>query len=365
MAGCLSERYQKQLQEELPEVDIFTGVGDYARIDALIEKKVSEFSGEVFLQNDQERIVTGSRSHAYIKIAEGCNQKCSFCAIPSFKGKLHSRSLSSIVKEVTRLVSQGFYDFSFIAQDSSSYGRDMGDPNGLIALIEAIESIEGVHRARILYLYPSTTSTALIEQIAASRVFAPYFDIPLQHVSDKMLKTMRRGLGAHESFALIHQMRAVPESWLRTAFIVGHPGESEADFEALCEVLESGIFDMASLFAFSDEEETAAHEMADRVDPKTLKSRLKRAEKIAKKVRKKRLKKLIGQHLPVAIEGPSDEHEYLIAAKHLDWAPEIDPPILINDSEIEGLTPGQIGQVAITDATDELLIGRFLGSKIS
>ncbi len=361
VAGCLTQRYQEELQAELPEVDIFTGVGDYARIDALIEQKMSGFSDQVFLQESEERVVTGSSFHAYVKIAEGCNQVCSFCAIPSFKGKLHSRSLTSIVKEVERLVAQGFFDFSFIAQDSSSYGRDIGEADGLIALIEAVEKIEGVKRARILYLYPSTTSTALIDRLASSKVFAPYFDIPLQHVSDSMLKTMRRGLGREASFALVEKMRAVPNSWLRTAFIVGHPGESEADFEALCEVIASGVFDMVSLFGFSDEEGTTAHDMADRVDAKTLKARLKKAEKLAKTARKKRLKAFIGQTLPVVIEGESDEHEFLIAAKHLDWAPEIDPQILINDSDVAGLKPGQIGEVIITDATDEQLIGRFLG----
>ncbi|MGE4295328.1 MAG: 30S ribosomal protein S12 methylthiotransferase RimO [Campylobacterales bacterium] len=361
MAGCLSQRYQEELKGELPEVDIFTGVGDYARIDALIAGKMSEFTDQVFLQTEEERVVTGSNFHAYIKIAEGCNQSCSFCAIPSFKGRLHSRSLESIVKEVKRLVSQGFFDFSFIAQDTSSYGRDMGLKQGLIDLIGAIEQIDGVKRARILYLYPSTTSPELIAKIANSKVFAPYFDIPLQHATENMFKTMKRGLGAQETLKLVEQMRAVPNSWLRSAFIVGHPGESEADFEALCTLIESGLFDMISLFGFSDEEGTTAHDMAQKVDAKTIKTRLKKAEKLAKSARKKRLKKLIGQTVPVVIQGESDEHEFLIAAKHLDWAPEIDPVILINDSEVEGLKPGQIGQAEITQSTDEALIARFIG----
>ena len=361
MAGCLSQRYQEELKGELPEVDIFTGVGDYARIDELIAGKISEFSEQVFLQTEEERVVTGSNFHAYIKIAEGCNQACSFCAIPSFKGRLHSRSLESIVKEVRRLVAQGFFDFSFIAQDTSSYGRDMGLKNGLIDLIDAIEQIEGVKRARILYLYPSTTTPELISKIGESKVFAPYFDIPLQHATEAMFKTMKRGLSAKETVNLVAQMRMVPGSWLRSAFIIGHPGESEADFDALCGLIESGLFDMVSLFAFSDEEGTTAYEMAQKVDAKTIKSRLKKAEKLAKAARKKRLKRMVGQLVPVVIQGESDEHEFLIAAKHLDWAPEIDPVILINDSEVEGLKPGQIGQAEITQSTEDALIARFLG----
>jgi len=155
MSGCLSERYKEELQANMPEIDIFTGVGDYEKIDELIAKKQSTFSPEVYLANENSpRIITGSNYHAYIKIAEGCNQQCSFCAIPSFKGKPHSRSLSSIKKEVKNLVAQGFYDFSFISQDSSSFGRDMELSDGLIDLIQVVEKVEGVKSARILYLYP-------------------------------------------------------------------------------------------------------------------------------------------------------------------------------------------------------------------
>jgi len=155
MSGCLTERYREELQADMPEIDIFTGVGDYEKIDALIASKQSTFSPEVYLATETSgRVITGSNYHAYIKIAEGCNQHCSFCAIPSFKGKLHSRSLSSIVKEVKMLVQDGYYDFSFISQDSSSYGRDMNTTEGLIELINGVEKIDGVKSARILYLYP-------------------------------------------------------------------------------------------------------------------------------------------------------------------------------------------------------------------
>jgi len=155
MSGCLTERYREELQADMPEIDIFTGVGDYEKIDELIASKQSTFSPEVYLATETSgRVITGSNYHAYIKIAEGCNQACSFCAIPSFKGKLHSRSLSSIIKEVENLVAQGYYDFSFISQDSSSYGRDMKLSDGLIDLIKGVEAIEGVKSARILYLYP-------------------------------------------------------------------------------------------------------------------------------------------------------------------------------------------------------------------
>lgn len=155
MAGCLSERYKEELQKELPEIDVFTGVGDYDRIDELVNEKRSNFTNEVFLASDtNERVITGSSYHAYVKLSEGCNQACSFCAIPSFKGKLHSRTLESLVKEVKALVKKGFTDFSFVSQDSSSFLRDLGHKDGLEQLITEVDKIEGIKTARILYLYP-------------------------------------------------------------------------------------------------------------------------------------------------------------------------------------------------------------------
>lgn len=184
MAGCLSERYKEELAQDMPEVDIFTGVGDYDKIDELLAQKQSRFSDEVYLIDGEERVVTGSNYHAYIKLSEGCNQACSFCAIPSFKGKLHSRDLDSIAKEVEALVKKGFWDFSFVSQDSSSYLRDQNIKDGLSLLIQRIELIEGVKSARILYLYPSTTTISLLKNIAKSKLFHNYFDMPIQHIND-------------------------------------------------------------------------------------------------------------------------------------------------------------------------------------
>ncbi|MCD6258927.1 MAG: MiaB/RimO family radical SAM methylthiotransferase, partial [Helicobacteraceae bacterium] len=234
MAGCLSERYREELALEMPEVDIFTGVGDYDKIDELLQEKKSRFSDEVFLIDGAERVVTGSSYHAYIKLSEGCNQACSFCAIPSFKGKLNSRSLDSIAKEVEGLVAKGYYDFSFVSQDSSSFLRDQNIKDGLSLLIERIELIEGVKSARILYLYPSTTSLSLIQKIGKSKIFHNYFDMPIQHINDEMLRIMKRGFGKAKTIELLETMKNLPNSFLRTSFIVGHPGESEEMFEEMC-----------------------------------------------------------------------------------------------------------------------------------
>ena len=263
VSGCLTQRYQEELQRDLPEVDIFTGVGDYEQIDKLIlEKRGATFSPEVYLANENsERVITGSNTHAYIKMAEGCNQSCSFCAIPSFKGKLHSRTLLSIEKEVTALVAQGFYEFSFISQDSSSFGRDLGLKDGLIDVIKTVEGIEGVKVARILYLYPSTTTFALIDTIANSKVFETYYDMPIQQIDDGILKMMRRGFGEKKTIELLEHMKSKKDAFIRTSIIAGHPGESDEAFERVCDFMRRFKFDRFNVFFYSNEETTPAFTM--------------------------------------------------------------------------------------------------------
>jgi ribosomal protein S12 methylthiotransferase RimO len=360
MAGCLSERYKEELQKEMPEVDIFTGVGDYDRIDELIAKKESRFTPHVFLANEEHaRIITGSRAHAYVKLAEGCNQTCSFCAIPGFKGKLHSRTLESVVKEVKRLVADGFYDFSFISQDSSSYLRDMGVNDGLVSLIDAVEEIEGVRSARILYLYPSTTSSALIDRIAGSKIFQNYFDMPIQHIDPRILKTMKRGIGSEKIKTLLRQMREVPESFVRTSVIVGFPTETEEEFEELCDFIENFGFDRVNIFEYSDEEGTAAYDLEPKIDPETIRRRAEKLGEIVERTTEASLEGMVGKTVEAIVEGPSDEHEFLLAARPLLWAPEIDGEVLVNDSDIDDIVYGKLYRLEITERVGNQLLGRI------
>jgi ribosomal protein S12 methylthiotransferase RimO len=336
MSGCLSERYKEDLQKELQEVDIFTGVGDYDKIDELIERKENRFSPRTYLIKDQDRVITGSNYHAYIKLSEGCNQQCSFCAIPHFKGKLQSRSLSDIVTEVEKLTQQGFYDFSFISQDSSSYLRDFDQKDGLIQLIEAIEKIEGVKSARILYLYPSTLSDAVLHKIIDSRIFHNYFDMPIQHISDHMLKIMRRGSGQDVIKHQLNIMRNAPDAFVRTSIIAGHPGESEADFEELCDFLETFDFDRINVFAYSDEEGTKAQTMeAAKIPDEIIEERIAVLQDIIGQKLQKSLQKELNKEIEVVIQGQSSEHEFFLGAKKLAWAEDIDGEILINENELD------------------------------
>lgn len=359
VTGCLMQRYKDELIKELPEVDLFTGVADYDKIDEIILKKQNLFSPETYLQANEERVITGSNYHAYIKISEGCNQKCSFCAIPTFKGKLKSRSLENIVNEVKNLVKKGYYDFSFLSQDSSSYMRDHGVSDGLINLIDEIEKINGVRSARILYLYPSTTSKELISRIISSPIFHNYFDMPIQHISENMLKIMKRGSGAKKIKELLNLMRNAKNSFLRTGVIVGHPGESEEDFEELCEFLEEFKFDRISAFAYSKEEDTASFEM-EQIPAKIISKRLSKIEKITKKAINESLQKELGKQIYASLEGISSEGEMFYAAKKDIWDKDIDGEVLINESDVKELEIGSLYLCEVSDAVDQKLVATII-----
>ncbi|MBL0720985.1 MAG: 30S ribosomal protein S12 methylthiotransferase RimO [Sulfurovum sp.] len=360
MSGCLTERYKTELQEQMPEIDIFTGVGDYEKIDSLIRTKQSTFTPEVYLANeDSNRVITGSNYHAYIKIAEGCNQQCSFCAIPNFKGKLHSRTLISIKKEVARLVSQGFHDFSFISQDSSSFGKDINLNDGLIDLIKIIETIDRINSARILYLYPSTTTFKLIDTISDSKVFQTYYDMPIQHIDDSVLKSMKRGFGETKTIELLNYMKQKPNSFIRTSVIAGHPNETDKQFNKLCNFMKDFEFDRFNTFNYSNEETTTAFNMPQ-IDDTIINYRAEKLGEIAERSTQSSLKKIIGKKLILIIDGESNEHEYLLSARPINWAVEIDGEILINDTSDLDITYGKQYSAEITELVGIQLLATLI-----
>lgn len=366
-SGCLSERYAKELKEEIPQIDIITGVGDYDKIDKLIQERkqsgktiVSNQKGTFLIQNNM-RIISNSTIHAYIKLSEGCNQKCCFCAIPSFKGKLHSRTLDSTLKEVKNLALKGFRDFTFISQDSSSYLRDFGIKDGLVDLIEGIENLvyEGIpiKSARILYLYPTTTSAKLIQKIIQSPIFHNYFDMPLQHSSKKVLQQMGRN---GEFKNLLKLMQKAPDSFIRTSFIIGHPGEEEEDFKELCDFVESFHFDRINFFSFSCEEGTKSA-MMEQIPQKIKNIRLKQIHTLFQKQYQQSLKNLVGKEITAILEGISEESEYLYKARDIRFAPEIDGEILINDKTFEESLEFGFYRIKITEIVGDTLIGCVIG----
>ena len=352
VSGCLSERYKDELIKAIPEVDIFTGVGDYERIDELILNKESSFTPEVYLANENsKRVITNSNYHAYIKLSEGCNQNCSFCAIPSFKGRLKSRTIESVVAEVSSLIEQGFKDFSFISQDTSSYGRDLGNKSALIDLIKQIELLPGIKSARILYLYPSTTTFELIDAIANSPIFQTYYDMPIQHISDNMLKIMKRGAREKQTKELLEYMKSKSGSFIRTAVIAGHPGEREEDFLELRSFLEEFEFDRVTVFEYSNEENTTAYNL-EQIPKEIISKRADELGEIARELMIKSNSKLINKEIDLIIDGISNEHEFLLTARPTLWAPEIDGEVLINDTNDFKVEHGDYYKALVTQIAD-------------
>lgn len=422
VSGCLSERYAKELENDMPEIDIIIGVRDYDKIDSLLAKKGffgavprlpnppklashispaistkmpsyasntnptshADFANganpasqvltnppsqnrknlssqdEVFLSDEHsKRVISNSAIHAYIKLSEGCNQSCSFCSIPSFKGRLRSRSIASVLAEVENLAQKGYKDFSFIAQDSSSYLLDFGVRDGLVALIKALDSSGAAKSSRIHYLYPTTTSHKLIEAIASSSSVQNYFDMPIQHIDDKMLRLMKRGAGEKKLREMLNLMRSLPDSFLRSTIIVGHPCEGEEEFARLEEFLGEGIFDRLNLFAFSSEEGTLAHTMKPKIPTKVVNARLNALNKILKSHDKIRYSGLKGVQIPVIVEGRASISEHFYHARDIRWGLEIDGEILINDSEVEDISAGYY-EAKITEYKNGLLFGKIL-----
>ena len=359
VTGCLSERYKDILPDEIPEVDIWSGVGDFGEIDKVIKSgKKKYFSNRVYLIHKDDRIITGSSYHAYIKLSEGCNQKCAFCAIPNFKGRLQSRPIEEIIDEIKRLKNRGYKDFSLASQDSSSYLRDFGIKDGLERLIDEIDKIDGI-TVRILYLYPSTTTKRLIRKIFSSKNVQNYFDIPIQHISPRMLKIMKRNSSVEKLKSLLDEMRK-EFSFVRTSVIVGHPGETHEDFEMLQKFLEEYKFDRVNVFAYSDEEDTAAFKRKDKLPDAVIEARVKEIEKTVNKTTKESLKKYLNKTCECYLDGLTEDNLFYSVRPKL-WAPEVDGDILINESEIDNLEVGKLYKVKINTLAGKDLIGKMVG----
>ena len=363
VAGCLSQRYPEQLADELPEVDHFLGSGDMLKLGQVLAKKSAAprmlvgNPAEQLLKASDPRLPSLARHFAYVKIAEGCNRSCAFCAIPSFRGKQRSRAIADVVQECTRLVSEGAVELNLISQDTIAYGRDLHDrgQTDLAKLVAAVAEVRGVRWVRVFYLYPETIKDELLELFAEHPRVLPYVDMPLQHASDRMLKLMKRGHGIDRQKRVVEKLRErVPDLVMRSAFIVGHPGETEEDFEELVEFVRWAEIDRVGVFQYSTEEGTAAGERTDDVPDKTKRARAKKLMAVQRPISRKKAKALIGQELDVLVEGPSSESEFLLEGRWWGQAPEIDGKVVLTNGEAE---VGEIRRCRITDAAEHDLVG--------
>ncbi len=363
VAGCLSQRYPDALARDLPEVDHFLGSSDMLKLETVLRTDaahkvervlVGNPAEYVYKQSDPRKLSAGQHS-VYVKIAEGCSRSCSFCAIPSFRGKQRSRQVADVVHEVQRLCAAGTVEINLISQDTISYGRDLEPRTNLATLLRALLEVKELRWLRLFYLYPEKLDDELVELLAAGGKLVPYLDMPFQHASDRMLKLMRRGYNAKRQRELIERLRlAVPNLFIRSAFIVGHPGETDADFAELLDLLRFAELDHVGVFRYSHEDGTHSGSMEDLIDDKIIDQRANALMKTQRAISKKRLRAMIGREVEVLVEGESDESEHLLVGRHAGQAPEVDGTVhLINGSA----QPGEIRKARITHAADYDLVG--------
>ncbi len=319
---------------------------------------------EYLYSDETPRILTTPRSSAYIKIAEGCDHPCSFCIIPQLRGKFRSRRLESIVAEAQRLIAQGVREITLIGQDTTCYGEDLGLRDGLATLLDALAVLPGLKWLRFLYAYPNKVTTRLLETIARHETIAKYLDVPLQHASPSVLKRMKRGGTAEVFLRLIEKARAiVPGIVLRSTFIVGFPGETDADFKELCEFVAAAKIDWLGVFGYSDEEGAAAFALdaALKVPKRTIEARRRRLMKLQQKISAKAKATWVGREVDVLVEGESDETDLLWQGRTALHAPEIDGKVLINDfGPHESLVPGTFYRAEITESHDYDVVARII-----
>lgn len=357
--GCLSERYREDLKAEIPEVDHFYGKFDWNGIvNDISNAETSDCKAEAKTDNNALRVVTTPSHHAYIKISEGCNRFCAFCAIPLITGRHHSRPIEEIVEEVTNLVAKGVHEFNIIAQDLSSYGLDIYGGHRLAQLIDRLADIPGVKRIRLHYAYPADFPMDILDVMARRDNVCKYLDIALQHISDRVLTNMRRHISGEDTRSLLAEIRRrVPGIHIRTTLMVGFPGEEEEDFDELMAFVKEQRFERMGAFAYCEEEGTfAANNLPDSIPEEVKQDRLNRLMALQEEISLDIQQEKKGKIFNVMID--SEEEDYYVGRTEFD-SPEVDPEVLVK-KELK-LHPGDIVSVKITEALPFELIGEPIG----
>ncbi|MFZ0480140.1 MAG: 30S ribosomal protein S12 methylthiotransferase RimO [Terriglobales bacterium] len=401
VAGCLVERFRDEIKKNIPEVDAVVGTGELPAILAAAgisepPAKPSPFNiltsrpegdhrreqgrfardawdGAVadlpnYLYDDHTpRILATPSYSAYIKIAEGCDHPCSFCIIPQLRGQFRSRRFESVIAEADRLAQSGVREITLIGQDTTCYGEDLGLKDGLALLLEKLAHVDGLRWIRFLYAYPNKITGRLLDTIAAHDNICSYMDVPLQHASASVLKRMKRGGGADVFLRSIEKMRRViPNVTLRTSFIVGFPGETEKEFDELCDFVREAEFDWMGTFSYSDQEGAGAFALDKKLPTREIEARRKRLMSIQKKISRAKKKELIGREIDLLLTGTSEETDLLLEGRTAMHAPEIDGKVFVNDYPAEkyanGSAPreGEFYRCRITEAHDYDLVAEII-----
>jgi len=371
VAGCLVERYRDELKAEMPEVDAFIGTNQINDILKVCDPQTNTRSLPVVQLGNQSatylydestpRVLATPSHYAFVKIAEGCDRPCAFCFIPQMRGHFRSRRFGSIVAEAHQLAEEGVKEIILVAQDSSRYGEDLGKPDALARLLRELARVDGIEWVRVMYTYPTHISDAFLDVLAEEPRAVKYLDMPLQHASQNVLKLMKRGGNRKSLERLIQRVRQrVPGIAVRTTFITGFPGETEADFEELLGFIKDVEFDRVGVFTYSDEEGTPAYELADKVSGRIAARRRTALMKQQARISRRRNKARVGETVRVLFEGESKESELLWQGRMETQAPDIDGCVLINDVP-DGVLPalGDFVNVEITEAHEYDLIGRI------
>jgi ribosomal protein S12 methylthiotransferase len=373
VTGCLSQRYGRELEHQMGEVDHFLGSSDMLKLRDVLaggaERMLVGNPADWVVKASDPRVLTESTVSAYVKIAEGCNRSCAFCTIPEFRGKQRSRPEDDIVREAEQLASQGVVELNLISQDTVSYGRDLGidkargatgarDGAALARLVRRVADTKGVRWVRLFYLYPETLDDALVDLLANHPRVVPYVDMPLQHAADAMLKRMRRGHGKERQKRVVERLRnAIPDLSFRTAFIVGHPGETDAEFGELCDFIEWAKFEHVGVFRFSDEESARTFPMPDKVPPLVAANRYRKVMALQRRIARAANARLLGRDLEVLVTGPSEEHEFVLEGRHRGQAPGIDGKVFLSGGLAEA---GEIRRVRVEQTSDYDVVGELL-----
>ncbi|HCF58467.1 MAG TPA: 30S ribosomal protein S12 methylthiotransferase RimO [Myxococcales bacterium] len=364
VAGCLPQRHAEELERELPEVDHFVGTGAYAQVADLLAAEAMPRTlvpdPEFVHSAKTPRINSMPPYTAFVKVSEGCDNRCAFCVIPAIRGRQRSRPVEDIVAEARKLAKGGAVELNLIAQDLTAYGHDLPGKPKLAQLLRALVKVKGPRWIRLHYAYPRELSDELIAVIAGEEKVVKYLDMPLQHISDPLLRAMRRGKGSRYIRELLARLRErVPGIVLRTSLIAGLPGETEADFELLKGFVKEQRFERLGVFEFSPEEGTRAAAMEGQVPAKIARARRRELMAIQRRISREQNRALIGKRVEVLVEGVSEETEHLLVGRTAGQAIEIDGITYINDGVA---LPGEIVPVEVTQAADYDLVGHIVGS---
>ncbi|MBF0185094.1 MAG: 30S ribosomal protein S12 methylthiotransferase RimO [Magnetococcales bacterium] len=364
VTGCLSQRYGNALAEQIPAIDVLLGSAQYERVIPLLA--ANQASGQPVLQvepvsmqanvpDPDQRVLTTPSHSAYVKIAEGCNNTCAFCIIPQLRGRFRSRPPEEIVAEVERLAAQGVVEINLVSQDTTLYGRDLSPRTSLAALLRRLGQVQAIAWIRTLYLYPTLINEELLQVMAGEEKIVPYLDVPLQHSHTAVLARMRRAERAEDIEQLLQRIRHhLPHAALRTTFIVGFPGESDAEFDHLQALVRQEWFDHLGVFTYSDEPGCRAYTLPDKIDPALASQRRQHLLALQQPISRRKLRQWVGKTVPVLVEGVSAEHSGLMLGRTRQQAPEIDGVVYLNAGQPQA---GSLLPVRITDSHEYDLVG--------